>query len=119
MSANLLEGDTVLVTGAASGIGRGIALQLAYEGATVMLSDSNTTGGQQTSDQLRDEGHDADFIGADLSTKEGPGELFRKASERLGGVSILVHSASPPRQLTAWPRVKGIPPPPAPRKRAT
>ena len=98
MSANLLEGDTALVTGAASGIGRGIALQLAHEGATVMLSDSNTSGGQQTSDQLRDEGHDADFIGADLSTKEGPGELFRKASKRLGGVSILVHSASPPRR---------------------
>ena len=98
MSANLLEGDTALVTGAASGIGRGIAVQLAHEGARVVLSDSNTDGGQHTTDELRDAGHDVDFIAADLSTKEGPGDLFRKASERLGWISILVHSASPPRR---------------------
>jgi 3-oxoacyl-[acyl-carrier protein] reductase len=98
MSGKLLEGDNALVTGAASGIGRGIALQLAHEGARVVLSDSNTNDGQLTTDQLRDEGHDVSFIDADLSTREGPGELFRKASERLGWLSILVHSASPPRR---------------------
>lgn len=98
MGGILLEGDNALVTGAASGIGRGIALQLANEGASVVLSDSNANDGQQTTDQLREDGHDASFIAADLSSKAGPGELFRKASERLGGVSILVHSASPPRR---------------------
>ena len=86
------------MTGAASGIGRGIAVQLANEGARVVLSDSNVDGGKQTVDQLRNEGHDASFITADLSTRDGPADLFSKALDRLGVFSILVHSASPPRR---------------------
>jgi NAD(P)-dependent dehydrogenase (short-subunit alcohol dehydrogenase family) len=73
----LLEGDGALVTGAAGGIGRGIAAALAEEGATVFGAD------------LRE---------ADLSR---PGEAQRLAGEairRLGRVSIFVHAASPRRQ---------------------
>jgi NAD(P)-dependent dehydrogenase (short-subunit alcohol dehydrogenase family) len=73
----LLEGDTALVTGAAGGIGRGIAAALAQEGATVF---------------------GADLPEADLSQ---PGEAQRLAQEairRLGRVSIFVHAASPRRQ---------------------
>ena len=98
MNGKLLLGDTALVTGAASGIGRGIAVQLANEGARVVLSDSNVDGGKQTVDLLRNEGHDASFIAADLSTRDGPADLFGRALDRLGVFSILVHSASPPRR---------------------
>jgi 3-oxoacyl-[acyl-carrier protein] reductase len=94
----LLHGDTALVTGAASGIGRGIAKELAGEGARVVLSDSNTDGGQETADRLRNEGHDVSFITADLSSRDGPGDLFTQASKQIGPLSILVHSASPPRR---------------------
>ena len=75
----LLEGDTALVTGAAGGIGRGIAAALAEEGATVF---------------------GADLPEADLSQ---PGEAQRLAEEairRLGRVSIFVHAASPRRLET-------------------
>jgi 3-oxoacyl-[acyl-carrier protein] reductase len=74
---NLLDGDTALVTGAAGGIGRGIALALASEGAVVF---------------------GADQADADLAR---PGEAARLAAEairRLGKVSIFVHAASPRRQ---------------------
>ena len=77
MDRKLLAGDTALVTGAAGGIGRGIAAALAEEGATVFAAD-------------RPE--------ADLSQ---PGEAARLAEEairRLGRVSILVHAASPRRE---------------------
>jgi NAD(P)-dependent dehydrogenase (short-subunit alcohol dehydrogenase family) len=72
----LLEGDRALVTGAAGGIGRGIAAALEAEGAEVLR---------------------ADLAEADLSQ---PGEATRLAAEairRLGRVSILVHAASPRR----------------------
>jgi NAD(P)-dependent dehydrogenase (short-subunit alcohol dehydrogenase family) len=95
---NLLQGDTALVTGAASGIGRGIAVALAGEGARVVLSDSNADSGQNAADQLTRDGYEASFIAADLATKNGPRDLLADATKRLGMLSILVHSASPPRR---------------------
>ena len=73
----LLEGDTALVTGAAGGIGRGIAAALAEEGATVF---------------------GADLPEADLSQPGQPQRLVQEAIRRLGRVSIFVHAASPRRQ---------------------
>ncbi len=46
-STRLLAGDTALVTGAASGIGRAIAVALATEGARVVLSDIDETHGEE------------------------------------------------------------------------
>jgi NAD(P)-dependent dehydrogenase (short-subunit alcohol dehydrogenase family) len=72
----LLEGDTALVTGAAGGIGRGIAEALAAEGAKVLGSDR------------------AD---CDLSQPGAALGLAGRAIRELGKVSILVHAASPRR----------------------
>ena len=58
----LLDGDTALVTGAASGIGRGIARALAAEGTRLVLSDIATEAGQVLARELG-----ATFIFADLS----------------------------------------------------
>jgi NAD(P)-dependent dehydrogenase (short-subunit alcohol dehydrogenase family) len=77
--AKLLEGDTALVTGAASGIGRGIAHALEAEGARVF---------------------GADLADADLSTRAGAEKLAAEAIRRLGKVSVFVHCASPRRQET-------------------
>jgi NAD(P)-dependent dehydrogenase (short-subunit alcohol dehydrogenase family) len=98
MSEPLLKGDTALVTGAASGIGRGIAIALARERARVVLSDVHADTGQKVADQLGREGHDARFIAADLASKSGPEQLLAQATGHLGAISILVHSASPPRR---------------------
>ena len=98
MNEPLLKGDTALVTGAASGIGRGIAMALAREGARIVLSDTNAETGQKVADQLVKDGHEASFVAADLATDDGPHQLIAAATARLGPLSILVHSASPPRR---------------------
>jgi NAD(P)-dependent dehydrogenase (short-subunit alcohol dehydrogenase family) len=73
----LLEGESALVTGAAGGIGRGIAEALRAEGAQVLGSDR------------------AD---CDLSQPGAAAQLAARAIGELGKVSIFVHAASPRRQ---------------------
>lgn len=97
MNDDLLKGDIALITGAASGIGRGIAIALAREGARVVLSDIDSKRGQDAAAVLRADKFDACFIRADLSTDEGTTGLLKQAAEKVGDVSIVVHSASPRR----------------------
>jgi 3-oxoacyl-[acyl-carrier protein] reductase len=89
---DLLAGDTALVTGAASGIGRGIAKALAAEGARLVLSDIAEETGAALAHELG-----ATFIAADLSDPTAPLRLFDAAVRALGSLSIFVHSASPRR----------------------
>jgi NAD(P)-dependent dehydrogenase (short-subunit alcohol dehydrogenase family) len=93
----LLAGDTALVTGAASGIGHGIACALAREGARVVLSDVDAQRGTQATEALRRQGNDAQFIAADLATDDGPATLLKQTLDALGTLSLFVHSASPRR----------------------
>jgi 3-oxoacyl-[acyl-carrier protein] reductase len=88
----LLAGDTALVTGAASGIGRGIAKALAAEGVRLVISDAAAEPGLQLAQELG-----AVFIEADLADKHAARSLFEKACAELKQISIFVHSASPRR----------------------
>jgi NAD(P)-dependent dehydrogenase (short-subunit alcohol dehydrogenase family) len=88
----LLDGDTALVTGAASGIGRGIARALVQEGARLVLSDVATAPGEALAHELN-----ATFIAADLSDPNAAHPLFDAALASLGQISVFVHSASPRR----------------------
>jgi NAD(P)-dependent dehydrogenase (short-subunit alcohol dehydrogenase family) len=88
----LLEGDTALITGAASGIGRGIAKALAGEGARLVLSDVAEQPGQMLARELN-----AMFVTADLADPAAPRRLFEAVQKAVGAISILVHSASPKR----------------------
>jgi NAD(P)-dependent dehydrogenase (short-subunit alcohol dehydrogenase family) len=97
MAEGLLAGDAALVTGAASGIGCGIAQALAREGARVVLADLDAARGAAAAEALRREGRDAQFVACDLASARGPERLFEAALAALGRVSILVHSASPRR----------------------
>lgn len=94
--SNLLHGDVALVTGAASGIGRAIAMALAQEGARVLMCDIDADVGNRIAAQLRDAGGDVVFLQADLSSPSGDVDLLRAAKAH-GPVTLFVHSASPRR----------------------
>ncbi len=92
MSA-LLAGDTALVTGAASGIGRGIARALAHEGARVVLTDVLQEAGEAIAAETG-----GSFIAADLTQPTAFQSVLDGALATLGSISIFVHCAAPPRR---------------------
>jgi NAD(P)-dependent dehydrogenase (short-subunit alcohol dehydrogenase family) len=84
-----LEGKVALVTGATSGIGEAAALQLAAQGATVIVHGRDVGRGAAVVKEIESAGGSARFVGADLSQ---PAEALRLASE-VGEVDILVNNA--------------------------
>ncbi|MBI1397965.1 MAG: SDR family oxidoreductase [Betaproteobacteria bacterium] len=97
MVSRLLDGDIALVTGAASGIGRGIAVQFAREGASVVMTDLPGRGGEETAAALTAEGASVRFVPSDLSLADAPDRLLREAFGSDACPSVLVHAASPRR----------------------
>jgi 3-oxoacyl-[acyl-carrier protein] reductase len=91
----LFRGETALVTGSASNIGRAIALALAREGAAVRCADVDAARNAQTVADIAAAGGKAEAIVADLSTKDGWKSVL-PAGE--AAISMFVHSASPPRR---------------------
>jgi NAD(P)-dependent dehydrogenase (short-subunit alcohol dehydrogenase family) len=94
----LLEGDTALITGAAGGIGRAIAVALAQEGARLILTDVDPARGEELAAGLRESGHAAQFMAADLSESVAAHSLMAGVRDIGCPVTILVHSASPARK---------------------
>jgi NAD(P)-dependent dehydrogenase (short-subunit alcohol dehydrogenase family) len=84
-----LEGQRALVTGATSGIGRAVALQLARDGAEVLVHGRDAARGAKTVDEITSAGGRASFVAADLGAAA---DVERLAGE-VGDVDILVNNA--------------------------
>lgn len=88
-----LREQLALVTGGASGISRAVATLFALEGASVMVADSNVSGGLETVEQIRAQGGRANFFELDLSQ---PAQIRRAVIaiiDKLGGIHILFNGA--------------------------
>jgi NAD(P)-dependent dehydrogenase (short-subunit alcohol dehydrogenase family) len=90
-----LEGKIALVTGAARGIGRGIAEVLAERGADVAVNDIEITqeGAQCVAASIRSKGRRAFAVQADVSDRNAVEAMFAKVRSELGPVDILVNNA--------------------------
>jgi len=83
----------VIVTGAGSGIGRGIALRFATEGAKVVVADIDTKGGEAVSAEIKDNGDAAVFMHVDVTSEDSIKELVKKACESFGPIHVAVSNA--------------------------
>jgi 3-oxoacyl-[acyl-carrier protein] reductase len=89
-----LEGKVALVTGAASGIGQGIAVAFAREGATVVVVDLvDESSAQATMGAVGAFGGSSCFIQADVSDETSVAAMAEKALARFGRVDVLVNNA--------------------------
>lgn len=91
-----LDGRTAIVTGAASGIGRGIALALARAGASVCVADVREApkgGGDPTAEAIRADGGRAAFVECDVADPGDVDGLVEATIDAFGGLDLLVNNA--------------------------
>lgn len=93
MSYGAFEDGVALVTGAAAGIGRAIALAFADQGASVVVSDIDDEGGEQTASSIRAEGGDALYVRADVSSSTEVEELFERVDDEYGRLDYACNNA--------------------------
>jgi len=88
-----LENKVAIVTGSGQGIGKGIALELAKEGAKVIVSDINQDNIDKTVDEIESLGLEAFGVRADVSNFSDVNQLVKKSIKKFGKVDILVSNA--------------------------
>jgi meso-butanediol dehydrogenase/(S,S)-butanediol dehydrogenase/diacetyl reductase len=88
-----LDGKVALVTGAARGIGRAIALRLAQEGADVAVADVNETGAQAVAEEARRAGRRALAIKVDVTRRNEAEAMVARVAHEFGGLDIAVANA--------------------------
>jgi dihydroxycyclohexadiene carboxylate dehydrogenase len=91
-STGRFSGKTAIVTGAAQGIGKAVALRMAREGASVVVADINDQHCREVADEILAAGGLAQVYIADLETAAGARGLVQYAIESLGRIDIAVHS---------------------------
>lgn len=88
-----LKDKVAIITGAGQGIGLGIAIKLAKEGCSVVVSDINEESAQKVADEIKGSGQNALAVKCDVSKKEEVNNLINKAVESFGKLDILVNNA--------------------------
>jgi NAD(P)-dependent dehydrogenase (short-subunit alcohol dehydrogenase family) len=88
-----LAGRLAVVTGAASGIGAGIAEVLAEAGATVVIADRDAAGARRQAEALSQAGSKADWVAVDLADEASIVEACAQVVGRLGTPWLLVNNA--------------------------
>jgi 3-oxoacyl-[acyl-carrier protein] reductase len=88
-----VKDKSIIVTGAGSGIGEGIAKRLAAEGAQVLVNDINPDSGQRVAAQIAGQGGRASFLAADVTRSADVKALVAAAVQRHGKLDVMVNNA--------------------------
>lgn len=89
----MFQNKTVIVTGAAQGIGRAVATHFAKAGANVVIADIGHDLGVQLAGELQKEGYSAIFAEMDVRSEESVRQLMEMAAARFGEIHILINNA--------------------------
>lgn len=112
----ILAGQTVLITGANSGIGRGVAIGMGHAGANVVVNFvDDEPAAQQVVAEIAGAGSKAIALKADVSSESQVEDMFAKAVAQFGTIDILVANAGLQRDscfqemtLDEWNKVLGV-----------
>jgi len=88
-----LEGKVAMITGAASGIGRGISIRLAEMGAFVSALDIDAKKGEETAAEIRSQGGEALFTNCDVRSAADCRQAVEAAISKWGRIDILCNCA--------------------------
>jgi NAD(P)-dependent dehydrogenase (short-subunit alcohol dehydrogenase family) len=88
-----VEGKVALVTGSASGIGRGCALTLAREGAKVVLTDLQDAKGKQVAAEIAKAGGQAIYLHHDVTSESQWASVIGDIEQEFGKLDVLVNNA--------------------------
>ena len=90
---NYFQGKTIVITGAASGIGRATALIFAREGANVVCADINEAGVKETAEQVNAIGSQALALTIDVTKRAAVNDMISLALNGFGRINFLFNSA--------------------------
>ncbi len=93
MTQGTLAGRAAVITGAADGIGYGIARRFVREGCAVIVADYDAERGPEAVRQLRELGGKAEFVHCDVTNKDMVNAAVDTCVEKFGSVDILVNNA--------------------------
>ncbi|SDJ37007.1 SDR family oxidoreductase [Salimicrobium halophilum] len=88
-----LEGKVAIITGAASGMGRAMALKFASEGASVVAADMNEEGLQKVVEEITDHGGTATAVTVNVTNQSDIDNMIETAVNEYGTLDILVNNA--------------------------
>lgn len=89
-----LNGLNALITGGAGAIGKKTAIELAKQGAGIIIADIRQDALENTAEEIKSQsGKDVSIINCNLLDTENTRELFQKCEEKMGQIDILVNNA--------------------------
>ena len=95
----MLKDKIALITGASRGIGKGIALKFAQQGATILLVGRKMPGLEAAAEEIRALGGKADCFTADVAKEGDVTHLVDQVMAKYGRVDILVNNAGISKEM--------------------
>lgn len=89
-----LSGKVAVVTGSAVGLGRAVAYRYAREGATVVVADTNASGGAAVAEQIRKDGGCGIFVHTDVGEERDVTSLLQSVWDQFGRIDVLYNNAA-------------------------